>query len=175
MRFLSALLVFCVLTSLSCNKTEELGPGFDMQFQQDFTIPPGINVFAVHHFYLKSLPTYFQDLLDRYNVKLEDVARIRTTKAVLSGVYSDADYAFVDQASVRAYNIDDLNDNLELAYRQPVPLDPGNTLPLVPSLADSYKFLTADRVNLDVALWIRTTTRDEIPTRLTLTLRAELK
>lgn len=160
---------------LSCKKEESIGPGFDLQFQQDFIIPPGINVFAVHHFYLKNLPTNFQDLLDRYKVTADDIATIRTTKAVLSGVFGDEVYDFVDQVSVKAYNVDDLNDNLEIAYRQPVPLDPGNNLPLIPSLADSKKYLSAERVSFDVALWIRNTTQDELTTRLTLTLRAEYK
>ncbi len=175
MRFFLSTLLLIPILFLSCKKEENIGPGFDLQFQQDFTVPPGINVFAVHHFYLKNLPTNFQDLLVRHNATADDIARIRTTKAVLSGVYGDANYDFVDQVSVKAYNLDNLNDNLEVAYRQPVPLEPGNVLPLIPSLADSKKFLSAERVNLDVALWIRNTTGDEIPTRLTLTLRAEFK
>lgn len=178
--FLRPYLLWCGLLSIallafSCNKDEDVGPGFDLQFQRDFTVPPGIDVFAVHHFTIENIPTHFQDLLTQNQKTTADIARIITTKAVLTGVFGDADYDFVDQVSVRAFDKDNPTNFLEVAYRQPVPLEPGNTLPLIPSLADSKQFLSQDRANLDVVLWVRNTTREEMPTRLTLTLRAEFK
>ena len=160
----------------SCTKDRENGPGFDLVYQQDFVIPPGIGAFAVHHFYLKNIPTRFEELLKQNGKTLEDIESVLTERATLAGVFGDADYDFIEQASVRVYYESDLKDFIEVAYRQPVPLDPGNTLPLIPSLANSKRFFTgAPRFSLDVTLWLRKTTQDEFPTRLNLQMRAVTK
>jgi len=160
-----------VLLLLSCKKEENL-PGFDLFYQKDFSIPAGIGIFEVHHFYIRNLPTQMQEYLLQNNVQESAIKKVLTTKSSLDGVFGDADYSFIDQVSVRAFDEDDPNNFLEIAYRQPVPLTPGNSLPLIPSLADSKKFFKASRVSLDVALNIRKTTVEETETRLSLQLRA---
>jgi hypothetical protein len=160
----------------ACTKDREIGPGFDLVYQQDFAIPAGIGAFAVHHFYLKNIPTRLEEILTQNGKTLEDIESVLTDQATLTGVFGDADYDFIDQVSVRAYYEGDPKDFIEIAYRQPVPLDPGNNLPLIPSLANSKRFFTGSpRFSLDVTLWLRKTTQDEFPTRLNLKMRAVTK
>lgn len=169
--FSKLVLLLSAVFVLSCKKTAEI-PGFDLFYQRDFNIPAGIGIFDVHHFYIRNIPTQFQEYLLRNNVQEGDITQILTTKAGLEGVFGDSDYSFIEQVSVRAFDENDPNNFLEIAYRQPVPLEPGNVLPLIPSLADSKRFFKATRVSLDIALNIRKTTVQEMETRLSLQLRA---
>lgn len=161
-----------VFLSGSCNKADEQAPGFDLVYQQDFTIPAGIGVFDVHHFQITNIPTRYQQSLDQHGKTDEDITGILTAQASLNGVFGDADFAFVEQVSVRVFDASNPNDYVEIAYRLPVPLNPGNTLPIIPSLADAKRFFTGPRFSLDVVLWLRNTTQDETSARLNLQMRA---
>lgn len=161
-----------VLAGWSCNKNDDRAPGFDLIYQQDFVIPAGIGVFDVHHFQIHNIPTRYQQSLDQQGKTDADITGIQTVQATLSGVFGDADYAVVDQVSVRVFDPDAPNDYIEIAYRYPTPLDPGNSLPLIPTLADSKRFFKSSRVSLDIAIWLRSTTQTEIESRLNLQMTA---
>lgn len=143
-----------------------------MIYRQNFTIPAGIGVFDVHHFQLKNIPTRYQQLLEQHGKTDADITGILTARAALSGIFGDANLQFVEQVSVRVYDESDPTDYVEIAYRQPTPLDPGNALPLIPSLADSKRFMTGTRFAVDVVLWLRNTTQEESDVRLDLDLKA---
>ncbi len=142
-----------------------------MLYQANFSIPAGIGVFDVHHFQLKNIQTRYQQLLEQNQKQDSDIVGILTAESVLTGVFGDVNLDFIDQVSVRVYNESDPNDYIEVAYRQPVPLDPGNTLGLIPSLANSKRFLTGSRFSIDVVLWLRRTTTEENSVTLNLKLR----
>lgn len=160
------------LLGLSCNKDNELAPGFDLLYQKDFILPAGISVFDVHHFQINNIPTRYQQSLDQQGKTDADITGVLTTQAVLSGIYSDADFANIDKVSVRVFDSSDPTDYVEIAYRDPAPLDPGNTLPLIPSLADTKRFFKNSRFSLDIVIWLRNTTQIETETRLTLQMKA---
>jgi hypothetical protein len=161
-----------LIASLSCTKTDDLRPGFDMPYQLQFEIPAGIGPFVVHHFYLRDIPTRYTQLLTQQGKVDSDIAGISTLQAVLQGVFGDENYDFIDDVSVRVYKEPDESNYIEVAYRQPVPLNPGNNLPLIPSLADSKQFMSGGNFSVDIALRLRKTTQFQIPTRLDLQFRA---
>jgi hypothetical protein len=165
---LLSVLGFCIC----CNKADDQAPGFDLIYQQEFIIPPGIGSFDVHHFQIENIPSRYQQTLDLQGKTDADITGVLTTQAVLGGIFGDADLSFIDQVSVRVYDESDPTDYVEIAYRYPVPLDPGNTLPLIPSLADSKRFFKNARFSIDVVLWLRNTTQDETPVRLNLGMKA---
>lgn len=172
-------MVFTVLLAfgflgLSCNKTEDKIPGFDMFYQQYFTIPVGISQFQVHHFEFENFPTKYQTLLDTYKKTDADITSILTGKAAVTGVFGDANLDFIDQISVRVYDSANPNDFLEIAYRYPVPLEPGNSVALIPTLADSKRFFKMTRVSVDVVIWLRFFTTEESEVRLDLQMNATL-
>jgi hypothetical protein len=171
-RKVAQLLLLLMLLSASCKKKEDTRPGFDLQYQTQFDIPAGLGPFVVHHFYLRNIPTRFEQTLLQNGKLKEDIAAILTTQANLSGVFGDADFAFIEQISVKVYNETDPIGAIEAAYRFPVPLDPGNNLPLIPSLADLKDILEEPRFSLDVALWLRKTTQIETSVRLDLQFKA---
>ena len=173
MRYKLFLLLVCAaLLGFSCNKDDDQAPGFDLLFQQDFILPAGIGVFDVHHFQIKNIPTRYQQSLDQHGKTDADITGVLTAQAVLSGVYNDANFDIIDQVSVRVFDAADPSDYVEIAYRYPTPLDPGNTLPLIPSLADVKRFFRNSRVSLDVVIWLRNTTQIETEVRLNLQMKA---
>lgn len=166
------LLLCAVLAGLSCNKDNDLAPGFDLMYQQDFILPAGIGVFDVHHFQILNIPSRYQQSLDQSGKTDEEITGVLTVKAVLSGVYSDASYDLIDQVSLRVFDASDPTDYVEIAYRDVTPLDPGNTLPLIPSLADTKRFFKQPRFSVDVVIRLRNTTQLETETRLSLQMKA---
>jgi hypothetical protein len=166
------LLAFVALLGFSCNKADDPRPGFDLLYQEEFVIPAGIGVFDVHHFQIKNIASRYQQSLDQQGKTDADITGVLTEQAALSGIFGDADFSFIEKISVRIYNESDPSDYVEIAYRDPTPLEPGNSLPLIPSLADAKRFIKEPRFSLDVVLWLRNTTQFETETRLNLQMKA---
>ncbi len=166
--FLSALLV-----AGGCQKERDLGAGFDLPYQQEFNIPVALNVFEVHHFQLKNIPSYYAQSLTQAGKTDAEVVGLLTVKGNLGGIFGDADLSFIEKMSVRVFNDSNPNDYIEVAYREPTPLDPGNAIPLIPTLADSKRLLTGSRFNIDVVIWLRKSPPIDTDVRLDLQLRAQ--
>ncbi len=168
---------FLLLTSLlavyGCHKDPDLGPGFDLSYQQDFNIPVALNVFEVHHFQLLNISSNYAQRLAQANKTDAEVVGILTSKGNLGGIFGDADLSFIEKVSVRAFNENNPDDYIEVAYREPAPLDPGNNLPLIPTLADCKRLVTGSRLNIDVVIWLRKTTLTDSDVRLDLQLKAQ--
>ncbi len=165
--------ILCMACLLGCDKDNNR-PGFDLVYRKQFEIPAGIGVFDVHHFYLRNLPSRFAESLIAQDKTAAAITGVITAQASLTGVFGDANLNFVEQVSVRIYQESDPTDYVEIAYRLPVPLEPGNRLDLIPSLADSKRFVQNERFSLDVAFWLRRTTRESTPLQLDLQLKATL-
>jgi hypothetical protein len=167
----ASLLFFFALTLAACKK-EDVTPGFDMVYQQDFSIPPGIGPFVTHHFYLQNNFTRYEALLDQAGKTDSEVARILPIQAAITGVFGDANFDLVEEASLRIYEESDPNGFIEVAYRFPTPIEPSNTLDLIPTLADAKRIMSKDRFSIDLALRLRNTTPDDMPVRLSLQFKA---
>jgi hypothetical protein len=165
-------LVLLTVIGISCKKDNELAPGFDLFYQQDFSIPAGIGNFDVHHFRLKNIPTNWEQLLGQHGKTAEDITGVITSEASLVGVFGDADFSIVDRIFFRVFDNANPNDYLEIAYRDPTPIESNNVLPLIPSLADSKRFFTDPRFSVDVVIYLRGITQDQYDVRLSLTMRA---
>lgn len=153
---------------------ENQGPGFDLIYREQFEMPAGIGPFVVHHFYLRNIPTRYQQLLTQQGKTDADVTGVVTVQGNLSGVFGDANFNVVSQVSIRVFQENDPDDYIEVAYREPVPLEPGNNLGLIPTLADSKRMVSESRMSIDVVIWLRSTTQDNIPVQLDLQLKATL-
>jgi hypothetical protein len=163
----------CLLLTLgNCKKDNELAPGFDMIYQAEIVIQPGLSTDVVHHYYIKDLSTRYLTYLSQYDKQDVDVTKILPSQFALNGTFGDANYSFIDQAVLRIYNESAPNDFVEVAYRSPVPLDPGNSLPLIPNQPDIKKYLKGSRFSIDLALRLRNITQEETTTRLDLQFRA---
>ena len=166
--FLAASFAVC-----GCHKDSDLGPGFDLAYKQEFNIPVALNVFEVHHFQLLNVPTNYAASLSQAGKTDADVAGILTSKGNLGGIFGDADLSFIEKMSVRVFKGSNSDDYIEVAYREPAPLDPGNNLPLIPTLADCKRMMTDARFNIDVVIWLRKNTLTDTDVRLDLQLKAQ--
>jgi len=165
------LLAFLIISFAGCKK-EDVAPGFDMIYQQEFTIPAGIGPFVTHHFYLKNISTRYLAQLNQAGRTDAEITAILPAQAALVGIFGDANFGVVEEASLRVYQESDPNGFIEAAYRFPTPLDPNNNLDLIPTLANVKKIMKEDRFSLDLALRLRNTTQDEMPVRLNVQLKA---
>lgn len=170
--FLVLTLLCLLLMGFSCKKEDGLAPGFDMVFQREFSIPAGIGVFDVHHFQLKNIPSNWEQYLLQHSKTAADITGVVNASASVGGIFGDVDLSVVERISVRIYNESNPNDYVEIAYRDPAPMDSGNVLPLIPSLADSKRFFSTSRFSADVVIHLRRTTQEQSDVRLDLTMRA---
>jgi hypothetical protein len=168
--------VFCaiigMILTISCNKDEELGPGFDMMYQPDITIPAGIGIGVNHSFTISNISTNYQSYLNQFNKTDADIKRILVSQVNLRGVFGDADYGAIEVATLRIYKLNDPSDFIEIAYRDPTPLNPGNILALIPNETDIKRFMKEPRFNIDLRLRLRDITQMETDTRIELQFRA---
>lgn len=164
--------LFGLLLSASCKK-DDTGPAFDMRYQHDFTIPAGIGPLVAHHFYIKDIPTRYQQLLTQNGRQDADVVKIIPSAGSLDGIFGDADFSIVEKASLRVYEGSDPTDYVEVGYREPVPFNVGNSLGLIPTLSDAQRVMKGSRFSIDLVIWLRGTTQQETDTRLTLNLKAQ--
>ncbi|HAD13964.1 MAG TPA: hypothetical protein DCF33_16185 [Saprospirales bacterium] len=161
-----------VFSGWTCQKTEDQAPGFDMLFEREFSIPAGIGVFDVHHFQLKNISSDWDRYLQELGKTGDQITRVVNGQASIGGTFGDADLSIIDRISVRVYDEANPNDWVEIAYRDPAPLNTGNVLPLIPSLADVKRFFEKPRFSVDVVIWLRGTTLDQSDVRLSLTMRS---
>ena len=171
--YILALAATTLLAGAGCKKDEPLKPGFPMLFQEQFDVQAGLGIFAVHHFYLKNIPTHYDQLLAQHGRTDAQIQAIQLSQATLNGLFGDADYEFIQEVSLRIYDERDPSDFVEVAYRLPVPLDPGNTLPLIPNDIDVKRFLKNARFSIDLALTLRATTQMDTPSRIDLQFNAQ--
>jgi hypothetical protein len=168
------LLLLGLSAALSCRKNEER-PGFTLNYQEDLLIPAGIGSFDVHYFYLPNIPTRYVEALAQHGKADADIVRILATTATLNGVFGDANFNFINEVSLRVYDEANPSNKVEIAYRLPVPLEPGNTLPLIPNDTDFKRLMTGSRFGLELVLWLRNTTQMDTDVRLELQVKAEYR
>lgn len=174
MKKATALLALAFVSGLfNCKKDDGLGPGFDMIFREEFSIPAGLSTFVVHHFYFENVPSFYQNLLAENQKTDGDITAILPTKSVLSGVFGDASFDFAEEVSAKVYLPSEPTFNpVEFAYRYPTPLDPGNQLDLIPGTQDVKKFLSKDRFAVDLSFRLRKTTVEETTVRFDFQFKA---
>ena len=143
-----------------------------MIYQQEFTLPAGIGGFVTHHFYFENLSTRYNALLSQNGKTDNEVLRVLPTQASLAGIFGDLDFSIVEEVSLRVFTKADKTDYVEAAYRYPTPINPSNTLDLLPTLADCKRVLSDDRFGIDLAIRLRNTTADEMPVHLSLQFKA---
>jgi hypothetical protein len=159
----------------SCTKSADTAPGFDMAYHQEFTIPVGLGTDVVHHFYFHDISTSYPQYLSEHLKTDADIARIIPEQFTLAGVFGDANFDYVDEVTLRIFKEIDPNGYIEVAYRYPVPISPGNALPIIPDLPDVKSFLSGSRFSIDLALRLRNIPQAEIQAKLDLQFRAVLK
>ncbi len=167
-------LAVAMASLLACNK-ETLKPGFEIPFVAELTIPPGINPFDTHYFIINNLTSRYDALLQQNGVTDADISGIATQQAGVFGIFGDENFDFIQEASLRVFSPSNPDDWIEVAYRLPVPLDPGSRLDLIPSLADSKRILQMPRFSAALMIRLRRTPTIESDVRVNFIMRAQYR
>lgn len=167
-------LIICLVSVTNCKKDELFERYTDLVYREVFEIPAGIGIFDVHHFYIENVPSKYLDILNSANITPAEVQKVLTVEGSLSGLFGDADLEFIDKISIRLFADGNPSNYLEIAYRDPIPANQGNLIGLIPSLASSQEFISAETgtLNFDIVIWLRNTTAESIPMQMDLKLRA---
>jgi hypothetical protein len=168
------LFLLALLCTLACNK-DSVGPGVDLLYRRDFEIQTGIGPFVVHHYYLNNISSTYLQTITNQSLTDTDIKSVTNTTGEFTAIFGDARLDFITRISVRISPVGKPDEYIEVAYRDPAPLNSGTTLGLVPSLADVRSIMREDRFNVDIALETRQITTENIPVRLDLKFRAEYK
>ncbi len=142
-----------------------------------FEVPAGLNPIKSHYFVIDDVPTFFDDLLATNKVSMDEIASIIPVSARLVQPFSDIDYDFIYEISIRL--CDDPEDEdcgHEIFWRKPVPEDIGAQLDVVPNEINMKNILSKEKIKIQVVLLqLRATTTEFFDNQLELNFEVRRK
>ncbi len=163
MQRLLYLLPFLLLLS-NCQKEPDYL--FKMEYEQDFEIAAGLNTFVVWYFEMRFIPSNADDFFTAFGADINEAGIINPGRARLSTIFSDVDYDFIEDISVRIYQ-DDPDEDKEIFYRDNLPFNTGRDIDLFPTLVDVSEFVLEERFNVRVRMVFRQNPPQFVDSRLT--------
>jgi len=162
---ISTLFFLTVVLWTRCGTGEE--PLFIMQLESEFVIPPGLNSFDTHYFYVRNVPTRVRNYVDP-NVDPSTIGRVLPNRAELNATFVNIDWAIVREISIHAISASDPSVSKEIFYHDRIDFDNVNELRLFSSLSEVRDILFQDNMTLEVRINFRRPTPVEIESRLTM-------
>lgn len=150
-----------------CGK-DETPTLFDMVYVLNLDIPAALNTVQTHFVEFNKVPTRIESLLSDHGLTEADIARIEPYDARLEVVLAPEDLAFFQEVFVQL--LDDTHQ-YECFYTPSIPLNTGNRIILVGTLADFKPLLTLSAMDLRMGFRLR----QPSPTALSMTLRLTFK
>jgi len=147
----------------SCEK-DELGL-FEMSYMEDFTIQAGLNTFDAWYFELKNIDSNTDNYLSTFGFDRSEITKVDPKSARLVTLFSDVEYRFVQEVSVRLYQ-DDPGDYQEIFYRENVPFNTKGEIGLLPTLVDAKEKLTQEKFNIQIRMEFRETPPEFVESRI---------
>ena len=140
-------------------------PLVEMPYQLNFTIPAGLSPFENWYFLIEDIPNNKTALFNNAGLTDEDILEIRGKTGNLTALFSNVEFDFIFDISVRIFN-DDPDDYRELFYRTEVPLNITGDLGLIGGETDVQRYLEEDTYNILIKIIPRTSTPEVIESRL---------
>jgi hypothetical protein len=159
------------LLTITCKK-DNTGPAVDMIYRRDFEIQAGLNPLVSHHFYLNNNASKYLPSIQAANIQDSSVIQVTNATGELSAIFGDAKLDFISRISVRIFEEGKPNQYIEVAYRDPAPINSGATLGLIPTLANVKNIMRKDRFGIDIVIETRAITTETIPARIDLKFKA---
>lgn len=171
MKYTFAIVIILIgLLFSNCNKNDN-DVKFEMAYEREFTIPAGLNAFETHYFVIRDVQ--IGSYLTANNVSAADLISINPGRARLTSKFSGfADYSFIREVIVQIFT-DDENDAREVFFRTAVPLNTGESLDILPGLADVKDYFGNTKFNLFVILNLQAVPQQTIETRFTFSFLAK--
>lgn len=165
------LTVLCLVAILlGCNNDDAL-TGFEMPYIRTFEIFAGLNTFETHIFTFNNIDSEYASFLTNNGTLESDVTRIIPKYFRLTNL--GGNITFEDISRVRLFiTMPDGSLEKEIAFLEPVPLDIGYQMTLVPTLADVKTIVESGAFNLLLKINYRSIPTQSIDAQLSLSFQA---
>ena len=159
------LVITFLISGIRCENNTE--PLFIMELEADFDIPPGLNSFDTHYFFIRNVPTRIRNYLGP-GLDIDMIEEILPNRAELNARFTNIDWAIVREIVIHAIPESNPAVSREIFYQTRINLDNVKELKLFGSLPNVRDILLQDRMTLEIRLNFRRTTPVEIESRLTM-------
>ena len=165
-----SILIFFLLGSLSCG--DDVEPLFQLVYDVDFTIDPGLNTIDTHVYTIRNVPSFLEDFALANNVNPDSIVSAAPNRATITTIFQNIDYNFLDQLSVWMVSVNNPNDSREIFFLDFVDLDEDSEVRLLSSIANVIDYLREGSFNIEVRLRLRSFSPAEINSRLSFDITA---
>jgi len=160
--------ILVVLLSLSCNNNND-DRLFEMPLRDvNFDLPAGLNTLDAHYFEIKNIPTNTIDVFNTFGANINNITAIEPGKATLINLFGASGFNFCGEIAVRMFS-DNIETRTEIFYLDPVQVDAGPTVNLIPSDVDLTEYLKEETVHIEIKFGrMRTPSPESMEVRLEL-------
>ncbi len=173
MRHFLPVFIIAILSStlfLSCRK-ENIPKKFTIRLDRSFDVPAGLNYIDAHYFVLDEIPTFYDQIIGQQDVPAGAKITLVPERAVITSLFNDIDFDFIDKVSVRIYTNNNPKDKPEAFYIEYIPTTVDNELQLIPTSFDAKPFLDYGIVNAEVRFFFKRTTPQSMNLRIVMDFR----
>lgn len=156
--------------NLSCNK-ENIAKKFTIRLERSFDVPAGLDYLDAHYFVLEEIPTFYEQVINQQNVPPGSTITLVPERAVITSLYNNIDFDFVDKVSVKIYTNNNSKDKPEAFYIEYVPTTVDDELQLIPTSFDAQPFLKDGIVNAEVKFFFKRATPQLLNLRIVMDFR----
>lgn len=146
--------MFFICIFLSCG--DKNVPLFTIDFQEQFTIPAGLNTIETYTFLIQDVPTLLESYKTTYNVSDEEIVSILPSRGRINQIFSNINYDFIQTVSIWMVSNLDPDVRYELYYLDFVPLNTGDELKLLSGISNLKELMNEASYNLEIKLRFRT-------------------
>jgi hypothetical protein len=150
-------LLFGILISvvfLSCG--DKTVPLFTIDFQEQFSIPAGLNTIETHTFVIQDIPSLLESYKANFNVLDEDIASILPSRGRINQIFSNIDFDFIQSVSIWMVSNVDPQYRYELYYLDFVPVNTGDEIRLLSGISNLKDLMNEGSFDLEIKLKFRT-------------------
>lgn len=150
-------LLFGILISvvfLSCG--DKTVPLFTIDFQEQFSIPAGLNTIETHTFIIQDIPALLESYKANFNVLDEDIASILPSRGRINQIFSNIDFDFIQSVSIWMVSNVDPQYRYELYYLDFVPVNTGDEIRLLSGISNLKDLMNEGSFDLEIKLKFRT-------------------
>lgn len=159
-----------IISNISCKK-DSFQKKFGVRLDRNFDVPAGLDFIDAHFFVLTELQTFYSNIIAQEDVPDGATISVVPERAVITSLFGDVDFDFVERVSVRIFTNDNVDDKPEAFYIEFIPNTVDGELELIPTSFNALKFLKGGLVNAEVKFVFRRTTPQLMNLRILMDFR----
>ena len=164
------LCLLLIISTISCKK-DNFQKKFGIRLDKNFDVPAGLDFIDAHFFVLNELPTFYSNIIAQEDVPDNATITIVPERAVITSLFGDVDFDFVERVSVRIFTNENVEDKPEAFYIEFIPNTVDGELELIPTSFDALTFLKGGLVNAEVKFVFKRTSPQLMNLRILMDFR----